>query len=59
MASTKPLSPDLFLMLPKYIRPLILANDLALESLLQFLSIRPHMRQRFLQAYPADYHFAF
>ena len=59
MAFAKPLSPDLFSMLSKHMRPLLLANDLALESLLQFLSLRPHMRQRFLQAYPADYHFAF
>jgi hypothetical protein len=48
MASNKPLSPNLSSMLSKHIRPLLLANDLALESLLQFLSLRPHMRQRFL-----------
>ncbi len=42
-----------------YIRPKVMATNLALKSLLRFLSSRRHLRRQFLQSRPTDYHFAF
>ncbi len=58
MAENEPLDPTLHLIFD-YIRPKVMAKDLALKSLLRFLSLRPHLRRQFLQSRPTDYHFAF
>jgi len=58
MAENMPLDPTLYLIFD-YIRPKVLATDLALKSLLRFLSLRRHLRRQFLQSHPTDYHFAF
>ena len=58
MAENKPLDPTLYLIFD-YIRPKVMATDLALKSLLRFLGLRRHLRQEFLQSRPTDYHFAF
>lgn len=57
MAENTPLDPTLYLIFD-YIRPKIMATDLALKSLLR-LCLRRHLRQQFLQSRPTDYHFAF
>ena len=58
MAENKPLDLTLYL-IRDYIRPKRMATDLALKSLLRFLSSRRHLRRQFLQSHPSDYHFAF
>jgi hypothetical protein len=58
MAENTPLDPTLYLIFD-HIRPKVMATNLALKSLLRFLSLRRHLRRQFLQSRPTDYHFAF
>ena len=47
MAENMPLDPTLYLIFD-YIRPKVMATDLALKSLLRFLNPRRHLRRQFL-----------